>query len=242
MFTRTLIAVVGAAAILAACTDSTGPPLDKPPPQDAAVPDGALHSLRWNLPVSPTQFVVRAGLWDEGGEFMVDPGVLMSPVAGGPALDTYQVSFWAVRGKRRSIHINYVSGDEDRAQTFLRLVVGKKSLRRHPDGSRIAKGDSVLITVSIDRSRIRVYFGPTGLTFSRRHPAVLQIWYGGAGGDLNGDGVVDDEDRYIERKLLGLWYQEEPGDPWYAVPAWHNTGQKWFRAWLPHFSGYQISY
>lgn len=242
MCTRTLIAVVGAAAILAACTDSTGPPLNEPPPQDVAVPDGALHSLRWDLPESPVQFAVRPGLWDEGGEIVVDPGVLVSPSAGGPALDTYQVSFWAMRGKRRSIQINYVSGDEDEVQPFLRLVVRKKSLRHYPDGSRTAKGDSVLITVSIDPSNVRVYFEPTGLTFSKRHPAVLQIWYGGAGGDLNGDGVVDEEDRYIEQQLLGLWYQQESGDPWYAVPAWHNTGQKWFRAWLLHFSGYQISY
>jgi hypothetical protein len=81
---------------------------------------------------------------------------------------------------------------------------------------------------------------PSGLEFDSS--AKLEIWYGGADPDFNGDGVVDREDERIERELLKFWYQDEHGGPWRAMKAKHSTKKKHFKVKLPHFSGYAVSW
>jgi hypothetical protein len=49
-----------------------------------------------------------------------------------------------------------------------------------PEIGEIAMGDSVLITVSVDTSKIGVKFEPTGLQFGTA--SQLKIYYGGASG------------------------------------------------------------
>jgi hypothetical protein len=73
-------------------------------------------------------------------------------------------------------------------------------------------------------------------------PAQLQFWYGGANGDLNGDGVVNGADATIESQLLGMWYQEGSTNPWTAVSATQSLSTKSFTAALQHFSGYAVSW
>jgi hypothetical protein len=100
----------------------------------------------------------------------------------------------------------------------------------------------VLITVTVDDTRIAAHFEPSGLQFSRRSPAWLRMWYGGADWDFNGDGVIDELDQEIEQHRLRLWFQDEPGEPWYPLPARHSLRGKWFAAPLYHFSGGEISH
>src|SRR3989454_2176599 len=126
------------------------------------------------------------------------------------SLDQYVVSFWAVRGESRSVQINYSSSIDSETHPFLLLTTTDPQFV--PGVGELAMGDSVLITVSVDTSKIGVTLEPTGLQFGA--PAQMKIWYGGAGGDLNGDGVADSSDSAIEAKLLGLWYREEASDPW----------------------------
>jgi hypothetical protein len=79
---------------------------------------------------------------------------------------------------------------------------------------------------------------PTGLQFGE--PARLDLSYGGASGDLDGDGVTDASDAYIESQLLGMWYREGSDNPWSRIPDVH--GQKSFTSALPHFSEYAVSW
>lgn len=154
------------------------------------------------------------------------------------SLDTYQVSFWAVRGETRSVQINYQSSIDSENHPFLRLTTTDPQFV--PGVGELAVGDSVLITVSVDTTKIGVSLEPSGLQFGA--PSQLQVWYGGAGGDLNGDGVVDSSDAQVEQQLLGLWYREGASDDqWTELSASQESGDKSFTYALPHFCEYAIA-
>jgi hypothetical protein len=153
------------------------------------------------------------------------------------SLDTYQVSFWAVRGESRFVQINYKSTIDEENHPFLRLTTTDPQFV--PGVGELAVGDSVLITVTVDTTKIGVALEPSGLQFGA--PSQLQIWYGGAGGDLNGDGVVDSVDTSVEQQLLGLWYREGDGDDWTHLSASQDTDGKSFQYALPHFCEYAVA-
>lgn len=153
------------------------------------------------------------------------------------SLDQYVVSFWAVRGESRSVKINYSSSIDTEPSPFLVLTTTDPQFV--PGVGELAVGDSVLVTVTVDTSKIGVRFEPTGLLFGA--PAQLQIFYGGAGGDLNGDGVVDSVDLRIESQLLGLWYREAQSDPWTHLSSAQSLEDKSFEYGLPHFSEYAVA-
>jgi hypothetical protein len=153
------------------------------------------------------------------------------------SLDSYQVSFWAVRGESRFVKINYQSTIDEDSHPFLRLTTTDPHFV--PGVGELAVGDSVLITVTVDTTKIGVSLEPSGLEFGE--PARLEIWYGGAGGDLNGDGVVDSIDTGVEQQLLGLWYREGTEDEWTHLSASQDTTEKVFQYALPHFCEYAIA-
>jgi len=101
-------------------------------------------------------------------------------------------------------------------------------------------GDSVLITVSVDTGRIGVKLEPSGLLFGEA--AQLKMWYGGASGDLNGDGVADSSDATLEAQLLGLWYREGQDDDWTKLSASQSVEEQSFTYALPHFCEYDIAF
>jgi hypothetical protein len=153
------------------------------------------------------------------------------------SLDNYQVSFWAVRGEARSVQINYQSSIDDSTHPFLRLTTYDPQFV--PGVGELALGDSVLITVSVDTTKIGVALEPSGLQFGQ--PSEFQLFYGGAGGDLNGDGVADSTDAAVEQQLLGLWYREVEGDQWTHLSASQDAAGKSFTYALPHFCEYAIA-
>lgn len=153
------------------------------------------------------------------------------------SLDQYTVSFWAVRGESRSIQINYTSSIDSETHPFLQLTTTDPVFA--PEIGDIAVGDSVLITVTVDTTKIGVRFEPTGLQFGAN--SQLKIWYGGASGDLNGDGVADGADAQLEQQLLGLWYREYTNDAWTQVSASQSVEDKSFTYALPHFCEYAVA-
>jgi len=204
-------------------------------PHPTAVPQllaPAPHFLRWAGGAAP-KFTAIGAL--SGG--VGDRGRRAAP-AGGVSLDRYTASFWAVRGEPRSLQINYRSSTGDTSAPFLRLTTADPAYV--PGLGELAPGDSVLITVTIDPENIKVSLEPTGLLFGE--PGQLEISYGGADGDLNGDGVVDDADSFIEGQLLGLWYREGTAGGWERIPAVQVLSDKSFASALPHFSEYAISW
>ncbi len=151
------------------------------------------------------------------------------------ALAQYQAAFWAVRGQSRSIAIDYATGAG--SAPFLRFTTADPTFV--PGLGTLAPGDSVLITVTVDPWVLAVELEPNGLKFGQ--PAQLKLWYGGAGGDLNGDDLVDGADADIESRLLGIWYQA--GDsPWSPIPSTKSVSEKSLESYLEHFSGYAVSW
>ncbi len=178
-----------------------------------------------------------------------------SPTA--PPLETYQVSFWARRDQASTVIVNYQpAAGESVGHPFLRFDIPKDGLqegrdrrhgdRRHSeerDGDRRhgEERDSVLITLTIDPENFSVEFEPSGVVFSRRHPATLAIWYGNADPDLNGDGFVDATDQALAAQLA-LWVRQAEPAPWLKVLSQTETGQQWVWTALRHFSEYAVSW
>ncbi|OLB48452.1 MAG: hypothetical protein AUI08_11150 [Gemmatimonadetes bacterium 13_2_20CM_2_65_7] len=183
--------------------------------------------VRWAANVAP-QFTAISPQSNQHGR----PGFRTPPLS----LDTYSVSFWAVRGESRSVQINYSSAIDTLTHPFMQLTVTDPTFA--PGQGDIAVGDSVLVTVNIDTTKIGLTLEPTGLQFGER--AQLRIWYGGALGDLNGDGVVDSLDTGIENQLLGLAYRESSNDAWARVPASQSLDDHSFTSALPHFCDFAI--
>jgi hypothetical protein len=224
---RRFLVPLALALFAARCSDS-GPHPTASQPSVATAP----HLLRWAGSTAPPFSAVGA-LSGRGAN-----GLLLATASYQLSLYQYAASFWAVRGQQRSVGINYLSSTGDTSAAFLRLSTGDPAYV--PGVGTLAPGDSVLITVTVDPMNIKVSLEPTGLLFG--NPAQLQIWYGGAGGDLNGDGVVDSTDAYIERQLLGLWYREGTASAWTRIPAVQSPSDKSFSSALPHFSEYAVSW
>jgi hypothetical protein len=183
--------------------------------------DPTPHFLRWPGRAAP-QFTT--------------PGLSASRAA--PlSLDQYTVSFWAVRGQQRSARFNYRDALGETSHPFLILAITDPVALAD---SSFAQGDSVLVTVTIDTTKVGLTLEPSGLQFGES--AYLALWYGGADGDLNGDGAIDETDSYIESELLGMWYREGADSEWEPIPAIHLLEEKFFLVQLPHFSEYAVSW
>ena len=152
------------------------------------------------------------------------------------ALTQYQATVWAKRGQSRALQINYSAGGG--TSPFLKLTISDPTYV--PGRGNLAVGDSVLVTATVDPNALTVSLEPHQMQFGT--PSPLQIWYGGAGGDLNDDGVVDAADAYIETHLLGMWYQADPTSLWSPIPATQSLSTKSFTAALQHFSGYSVAW
>ena len=220
MFVRRSLIVLALTLAVVRCTDQPTALQHSPMPQ----------YVRWARNVAP-QFtaISEASQGKHHGRPSASPPL---------SLDTYSVSFWAVRGEARSVTINYSSAIDTLTHPFLQLTITDPTFA--PGQGDIAVGDSVLVTVNIDTTRIGMRLEPTGLTFGE--PAQLRVWYGGALGDLNGDGVVDSVDAQIENTLLGLGYRETSNDPWTRVPATQSLADQSFTSALPHFCEFAIEY
>ena len=229
MSARRLLLPLALALFAARCSDQMGAPPTAVPPSLAQAP----HLLRWARASQP-QFSVSGAITSPVG----NTGISADLSGGGLSLNQYTASFWAVRGEPRSVQINYLSSTGDTSAQFLRLTTADPAYV--PGLGDLAAGDSVLITVTIDPVNIKVSLEPTGLLFGE--PAQLQLSYGGADGDLNGDGVVDSADAYIESQLLGLWYREGADSAWERIPALQSLADQSFTSALAHFCEYAVSW
>jgi hypothetical protein len=156
-------------------------------------------------------------LWGCVASTAPDPGVptsslhFLSPNPGAPTLVTDTVRFYAVAGQDRSASLYYhaAAGQADSVQ-FLAFDVPAGALEQLPDGTTIAPGDSLLITIAIaDPTRLIVAFQPSGLVFESGRPAQLTLSFANADSSLTAHGVSG----------LAMWRQEQAGDPWHKVPS-----------------------
>ena len=85
------------------------------------------------------------------------------------------------------------------------VAKGTLEVGAYPDGTPIAVGDSVLITIRlVDPRRLEVELLPAGLRFNPQEPAQLSFDFGFAEEDLDDDGDVDDRDQALSRQLA-VW-------------------------------------
>jgi hypothetical protein len=168
---------------------------------------------------------------------------LLHVLPGTPPLALTQASFYAIKGRNAGIDLYFraAPGQSDSAK-FLEFRMGGASLDRRPDGSAIAEGDSILITLTVtDATHLMVEFQPSGLVFSPNDKPKLKMFFASCGEDLNYDGRVDAADASIQNQL-GIWRQERPGDPWYRLGSIQISNLKELDAELLGFTGYAAAY
>lgn len=154
-----------------------------------------------------------------------------------PQLQSTVVSFYAVKGQDSEIRVRFKNGED-----YLRFRVFANSLDRRPDGSAIANGDSVLITITItDPTKLQADFQPAGLKFSSATPARLQFEFGEADKDLNEDGVVNGVDASLIPQI-STWRQEVTGGDWMKVGSIVEVEINEVQADISGFSGYALAY
>ena len=160
-----------------------------------------------------------------------------------PPVATPTVSFYAVKGKNADVDIWYRPRVGQRDSTkFMEFRLGGSTLDRRPDGTPIADGDSVRITVTVvDPVHFVLAFQPSGLTFTSNNPARLRMFFAEAGEDLDHNGRVDSDDDSVKQKL-SIWRQEQPGLPWFKVASAVVRDQKRVDADLAGFTGYALAY
>jgi hypothetical protein len=168
---------------------------------------------------------------------------LLTAPYGTPSLAKTQVSFYAVQGKAGGVDIWYhASPGATDSLKFLEFRVGASSLATRADGSTIAAGDSVLITLTVtDQTHFIVDFQPSGLKFAPGAQPTLKISFAACGEDLNYDGVVDTKDQSI-MSSLSFWRQEAPFQPWSKVPSTVVQTTKDVNAQIGGFTGYAIEF
>lgn len=214
MRARSLLSAVGVCLFLAACQDVSAPR-----------PDPLLSGVRTTVP-----------------KVLNSVNILTQSLLA-PPLQNYSLSFWVVQGRGKTVVVDYQPDAFGVARHFLSFVVPSGTQLVRPDGSPVLPGDSVQITADIDASKLLIQFAPHGLGFGGTAPARLQVYYGLANLDLNGDGLINDLDSQIISTLLVISYQATDGDPW-VVGANQNKSlsAQTIEIAVPHFSRYAVSW
>ena len=158
---------------------------------------------------------------------------------GAPALETQELTFWAVAGESEEWSIDYENVGPYGGDECLRFKLGSNSLLARPDGTRFQRGDSVLIRIRVvDPDGFNFEFSPAGLRFNREDPAELRISYRWVDDDFDQDGDVDDDDEDFD---FGVWRQENPGDAWFRIGAARLHNLEEVRADLTGFTRYALA-
>jgi hypothetical protein len=167
--------------------------------------------------------------------------VLQAPTA--PLLSATTKAAWIKRGAEQEIRLYYRPklGETDSTE-FLRLRFDQATLLARPNGTPIAVGDSVLVTVTVpDPSRFLVNLEPTGLRFSPADPAELRWRLAEKDDDLDDDGDVDATDSSLYT-TLAVWRQETIGLPWTRLTSNLQVELDEIEADLLGFSNYVVAY
>ena len=163
--------------------------------------------------------------------------------ADAPPLVATTMSFWAKKGEDRRLRMFFRPRPAETDSTeFLRFEVKAQSLLRRPDGTAIAEGDSVLITVTVtDLTRLVVDFQPSGLRFDPDEPARLKLEWDEAEDDLDDDGDVDEVDAQHATEL-SIWRRESATQPWVRLATNVQVELQEVEADILGFTNYAIAY
>jgi len=148
-----------------------------------------------------------------------------------PPLDSMVVHVWAKAGENRQAVIRYVKVGSYGGDICLEFKIPGNGLWKRPDGSVVAKGDSVLITITVvDPKQFNFRFEPSGVQFRPDHPAELRVSYKWANpADLT------------SVSHFGIWKQESVSDPWVPIGTVRDSNLKELRANITGFTRYAMA-
>lgn len=167
----------------------------------------------------------------------------LHPVSGAPAISTPVVRFWAKVGVETIAYMYYRprAGQTD-STAFVRFRVRNRSLTTRPDGTPLAAGDSLQITMTlVDTTNLIVDFQPSGLRFATGRPADLKISYLESSLTVGGAPIVGTNEQATTSPFrMGL--QEMPGTPWETLLSNVVIGTHEVEADVAGFTRYAIVY
>ncbi len=226
MIRHRLIACVMGALVLGACADGRQP----------VAPDAPVAELEGFVakPPAPPPPPPSSG----------NPqAFVLRQASSAPTLERYSASFWAVKGKDRTLEVRYTESNSSVSnRPFLRLIVYEASLDRDTNGKRLRTGDSLLISVQIDPATFRVDFEPSGLAFNTSKMPSLRLSYSYADLDVDRDGDVDPTDALILESATNFYHYTTTSSPWTLQPTIRNNFERYLEMSLPGFSGYAVSW
>ncbi len=143
------------------------------------------------------------------------------------------VTFYAKQGEDRMGEIFTDGSSGGNGDRIVRLRVKKDAQIVLPNGTKLEKGDSVLITMHvIDQTTLATDFQPSGLKFNGKQTAILTIYYG----HTNAATTPSLESQ------LAIWVQEVTGGVWKKLASTVSTTLDEVQAAIPGFSNYVIAY
>lgn len=172
-----------------------------------------------------------------------DELTFLTAASGAPAIAASSVNLWAVKGQDREAIIWYraTAGRPDSSK-LARLRLDRRSLCNRVDGSAIADGDSLRITMTvIDPVRLEVKFEPAGLQFCSGRPAKLNLWWEHTSHDYDKDGDVDAADAAKEA-TFSIWKRETATSPWIKLATVLRVEADEAEAELSGFTSYLVAY
>jgi hypothetical protein len=173
------------------------------------------------------------------GGVPTDELVFLRAQSAAPPPETAHGEVWAVQGDNAEIRLRRQPlPGQSSGEDLLRFRVSGNTQIRRPDGTALARGDSIRITVDVvDPSRFQYQFAPSGIRFERE-PAELRVSYAFANPDFNNDGRVDSRDDDFD---FGFWKQEQPGDDWTRIGDLRLHDLKEVRGVIDGFTGYALA-
>ena len=167
----------------------------------------------------------------------------LQPAPTAPGLGVQTLTFNAVQGQDTEEFMWYRKrpGSTDSSKV-LRLRIDEDAQIVRPDGTPLAPGQSVAITITIhDPIRLIVDFQPAGLQFLGTEVADLTMWYNERDHDFNQDGVIDATDASIEQ-TLAIFRRESRTEPWVKLTGDIQIEFDEIEAEISGFTNYVIAY
>jgi hypothetical protein len=143
------------------------------------------------------------------------------------------IAFWAKKGVDTTVYMYYhASPGYYDSTAFMQFRVRAKSLLSRPDGSLIANGDSVLITITLtDPTTLALDFQPSGLKFSSHDQPELRLSFGECAPISS-----------TNEQSLRIWRKESLLDPWLPLSSNVSGGSDEVQASISGFTGYALAY
>lgn len=184
-----------------------------------------------------------AGTPESSASSQSDTPEFLTLAANAPAVVNPVITFWAVKGRDSEVIMYYApQNGQPQGSKLLRFRVERRSLCTRPDGSAIANGDSVQITLTLaDAARQVVHFAPAGLRFCSGREALLKMWYHEVDHDFDHDGDIDSQDVKYE-KGLSIWRQESASSPWERLAGILDESDDSIDTRITGFTNYVVAY